>query len=81
MYISELATYHAVAPYQSQPCFATYLICGELLAPQSRSSKGDTEDFDMKSLTDEESEYDGDETDDVPQMTIMLVNERDLEGM
>lgn len=76
---NELATYHAVAPYQSQPCFATYLICGELLAPQSRSSKGDTEDFDMKSLTDEESEYDGDETDDVPQMTIMLVNERDLE--
>jgi len=81
VYISELATYHAIAPYQSQTCFATYLICGEVLAPQTRYSQAYTEDVDMEGATDEDLEYDDDEGDDVPQTTIMLVNERDFESM
>lgn len=78
--ISELAAYHAVAPYQSQTCFATYLICGEVLPPQTRYSQGNTEDVDMESVMDEDLEYD-DEEDTVPQTTFMLVNERHFESM
>lgn len=77
---SELAMYHDNAPYQSQSCVATYLLSGEV------SSRGksydDFEDIDMgfeltQSVDDgEQEECDGDE---LPRITIMVVNERDLE--
>jgi hypothetical protein len=79
-WISELATYHAIAPYQGQTCFATYAICGEVFADQARQSQGDTEDFDMEAAVDDDLDYEYDEGEDVPQTTIMLVNERDFES-
>ena|ERR1700733_10553003 len=79
--ISELATYHAVAAYQSQTCFATYLISGEVFTSQTRRSRKDTEDIDMEDVTDEDLEYDYDEGDEVSKTSFMLVNERDFESM
>ena len=76
---SELAMYHDNAPYQSQSCVATYLLSGEV---SSRRSYDDFEDIDMgfeltQSADDgEQEECDGDE---LPRITIMVVNERDLE--
>lgn len=79
--ISELAAYHAVAPYQSQTCFATYLISGDVFTSQTRRRREDREDIDMEDVTDEGLEYDYDEGDEVSTTTIMLVNERDFESM
>jgi hypothetical protein len=76
LWISELATYHAVAPYQGQTCFATYAICGD----QARQSQADTEDVDMEAAMDDDLDYEYDDGEDVSQTTIMLVNERDFEG-
>jgi hypothetical protein len=78
--VSELAMYHDNAPYQSQNCVATYLLSGEV-SPRRRSYY-DSEDIDMgfeltQSVDDgEQEDCDGDE---LPQITIMVVNERDLE--
>jgi len=78
--VSELAMYHDNAPYQSQNCVATYLLSGEVSS--RRRSYDDSEDIDMgfeltQSVDDgEQEDCDGDE---LPRITIMVVNERDLE--
>lgn len=60
---------------------ATYLLSGEVLAPQTRGRESDTEDVDMdqelNSGEEDDSEYDGD---NVSQTKMVLVNERDLES-
>ncbi|KAG5637288.1 hypothetical protein H0H81_005083 [Sphagnurus paluster] len=69
---NELAVYHDNAPYQSQTCFATYLLCGEV-------TPGDSDlDVDHDIGTDVKGEHE-DDGDEVPQTKFLLVNERDLD--
>ncbi|KAF5316136.1 hypothetical protein D9619_006455 [Psilocybe cf. subviscida] len=74
---NELATYHHNAPYQSQPCTATFMLTGILKLKE----RAPTQDVDMDggpSATQEEN----DEEDDgewAPRVTVTVVNEKDLE--
>ncbi|RDB23473.1 hypothetical protein Hypma_009139 [Hypsizygus marmoreus] len=74
---NELAIYHDVAPYQSQTCAATYLLCGEPLPPKIENEPEDV-DMDEGVATNEDAEYE-DDGEEVPQTRIVLVNEKDLE--
>ncbi|KDR80653.1 hypothetical protein GALMADRAFT_135781 [Galerina marginata CBS 339.88] len=78
---NELATYHHNAPYQSQTSLATFLLSGTPTSntrPQYKDEEDDDEDYNMDSTqaSDKEEIDDGDE---VPQIKITIVNERDLE--
>lgn len=78
---SELATYHALAPFESQASksAATYLLSGEALAPQARSYEDEDVNMDDEDEISEDGDSDGD-GDEVSRTRVMLVNERDLEG-
>ncbi len=83
--LSELATYHHNAPYQSQSCSATFLISGVF---GKRNAKRNDEDndynMDQTPVTEDcEDAEEGDEEDDsegVVETCMTLVNEKDLEG-
>ena len=81
LFLSELATYHHNAPYQSQDCSATFLISGTKKTSISRHGVED-EDVDMDQTPDsrneEVEEGDGEV---VPQVHMSLVEGKDLEGM
>ncbi|KAG5647477.1 hypothetical protein DXG03_009412 [Asterophora parasitica] len=70
---NELATYHENAPYHSQTSCATYLLSGEGIPA------GDSDvdmDYDLGADVNGDHEDDGE---DIPQMKMLLVNERDLD--
>lgn len=78
---SELAKYHALAPFESQASksAATYLLSGEALAPTRSFDDEDVEMDDEDEEVSEDGDNDGD-GDEVSRTRVMLVNERDLEG-
>ncbi|KAJ3504223.1 hypothetical protein NLJ89_g8047 [Agrocybe chaxingu] len=73
---NELATYHHEAPYKSLRSAATFIISGT--PRRSSSYKYGDEDYDMDAANNIEEEYD--DSEDVEQTHITIVNERDLEG-
>lgn len=72
-FLSELATYHHNAPYQSQNSCAIFLISGTLNKTASLRTQ-DSENLEEKNGADEDG------SDEVSQTTILLVNEKDLES-
>jgi DNA polymerase delta subunit 3 len=83
-FFSELATYHHNAPYQSQNSCATFLISGTLKKMDSYR-KDSYEDVDMDQTQGSENVEDRngteeDDSDEISQTTVRLVNEKDLEG-
>ena len=85
LFLSELATYHHNAPYQSQNCSATFLISGTKKTSNSRHGVED-EDVDMDQTPDSRNREAKDETEEddsevVPQVYMSLVEGKDLEGM
>jgi len=79
---SELAAYHINSASQSRSSAATYLLSGEVRSPERCYDVENSMDVDI--VHDGDLSLDGEEGDDgedVPQTQIMLVGERDLEGM
>ncbi|KAF9482550.1 hypothetical protein BDN70DRAFT_929929 [Pholiota conissans] len=72
---NELARYHHDAPYQSQKCLATFLLSG---IPRRQDGHNYDEDVDMDGIRNPIQEEE--EGEEVPQTTITIVNERDLEA-
>jgi len=85
--LSELATYHHNAPYQSQSCSATFLISG-VFGKRNTNRNDEDDDYNMDQTPDpvaedREDAEEGDEEDDseeVVETCMTLVNEKDLEG-
>ncbi|TFK39870.1 DNA polymerase subunit Cdc27 [Crucibulum laeve] len=76
---NELAAYHSNAPYMSQTCMATYLLCGEVSGQRTRRDSYESQDIQMETSQD----YDTDDEEigeEVTQIKMTVVNEKDLEG-
>ncbi|KAF8906218.1 DNA polymerase subunit Cdc27 [Gymnopilus junonius] len=77
---NELATYHHDAPYQSQTCLATILLSGTpRKLSKYRNQNEEDEDINMDATQSTNADDDEYESEEVPQIKITIVNEKDLE--